>query len=55
MTAPLALVSVRASQGGGPIGTVFAGLSILCVPVLIAFLVFQRRLMEGIGYRGVSR
>jgi ABC-type glycerol-3-phosphate transport system permease component len=33
MTAPLALVSVQAQQGGGPIGAVFAGLSILCVPV----------------------
>jgi multiple sugar transport system permease protein len=55
MTAPLALVAVQAQQGGGQIGAVFAGLSILCVPVLIAFIIFQRRLMEGIGYRGISR
>jgi multiple sugar transport system permease protein len=55
MTAPLALVTLQSQQGGGPIGAVFAGLSILCVPVVIAFLFFQRRLMEGIGYRGVSR
>ncbi len=55
MTAPLALVSVQAQQGGRPIGAVFAGLSIPCVPVLIAFIIFQRRLMEGIGYRGISR
>ena len=55
MTAPLALVSVQAQQGGGPIGAVFAGLSILCVPVVIAFVIFQRRLMEGFGYRGISR
>jgi len=55
MTAPLGLVSLEAMQGGGPIGAIFAGLSILCVPVVIAFVVFQRQLMEGIGYRGVSR
>jgi multiple sugar transport system permease protein len=55
MTAPLGLVSLQAQQGGGPIGAVFAGLSILCVPVVIAFIIFQRRLMEGIGYRGISR
>jgi ABC-type glycerol-3-phosphate transport system permease component len=55
MTAPLGLVNLESMQGGGPIGAVFAGLSILCVPVVIAFVVFQRRLMEGIGYRGVAR
>ena len=55
MTAPLGLVSLQAQQGGGPIGAVFAGLSILCVPVVILFIIFQRRLMEGIGYRGISR
>jgi multiple sugar transport system permease protein len=55
MTAPLGLVSLAAQLGGGPIGAIFAGLSILCVPVVIAFLFFQRRLMEGIGYRGVAR
>lgn len=55
MTAPLGLVSLQAEQGGGPIGAIFAGLSILCVPVVVAFLLFQRQLMEGIGYRGISR
>ena len=55
MTAPLALYSLEATQGGGPIGAIFAGLAILCVPVVIGFIFFQRRLMEGIGYRGISR
>jgi ABC-type glycerol-3-phosphate transport system permease component len=54
-TAPLALYTLQASQGGGPIGAVFAGLSVLCVPMVIGFIVFQRRLMAGIGYRGFSR
>jgi len=55
MTAPLALYSLEAVQGGGPIGAIFAGLAVLCVPVVIAFIFLQRRLMEGIGYQGISR
>lgn len=55
MTAPLALYNLESVTGGGPVGAVFAGLSILCVPCVVAFIFLQRRLMEGIGYRGVSR
>lgn len=55
MTAPLALYNLESVTGGGPIGAVFAGLTLLCVPCLIAFAFLQRQLMEGIGYRGVSR
>jgi multiple sugar transport system permease protein len=55
MTAPLALYNLQSVQGGGPIGAVFAGLSILSVPAIIAFIFLQRRLMEGIGYAGISR
>lgn len=55
MTAPLALYNLEAVAGGGQVGAIFAGLSVLCVPCVIGFIVLQRRLMEGIGYRGVSR
>ncbi|MBV9450391.1 MAG: carbohydrate ABC transporter permease [Streptosporangiaceae bacterium] len=55
MTAPLALYNLESVSGGGPIGAVFAGLSLLCIPCVIAFVFLQRRLMEGIGYRGISR
>ncbi|HEU5419698.1 MAG TPA: carbohydrate ABC transporter permease [Streptosporangiaceae bacterium] len=55
MPAPLALYNLEAVAGGGPIGAIFAGLSVLCVPCVIGFIILQRRLMEGIGYRGVSR
>jgi multiple sugar transport system permease protein len=55
MTAPLALYNLESVAGGGPVGAIFAGLSVLCVPCVIAFIFLQRRLMEGIGYRGVSR
>ena len=55
MTAPLALYYQETSLGGGEIGAIFAGVSILAVPAVIAFILLQRQLMEGIGYRGVSR
>jgi multiple sugar transport system permease protein len=55
MTAPLALYNLESVSGGGPVGAIFAGLSLLCVPCVIVFIFLQRRLMEGIGYRGVSR
>ncbi len=55
MTAPLALYNLEASAGGGQVGAIFAGLSVLCVPCVIGFIFLQRRLMEGIGYRGISR
>ena len=55
MTAPLALYNLESVGGGGPIGAVFAGLSVLCVPCVIGFIFLQRRLMEGIGFRGISR
>jgi multiple sugar transport system permease protein len=55
MTAPLALYNLESVAGGGPLGAVFAGLAVLCVPCIIAFIFLQRRLMEGIGYRGISR
>jgi ABC-type glycerol-3-phosphate transport system permease component len=55
MTAPLALYNLESVTGGGPVGAVFAGLSLLCLPCVVAFVFLQRRLMEGIGYRGISR
>ncbi len=55
MTAPLALYYQESSLGGGQIGAIFAGVSLLAVPAVIAFILLQRRLMEGIGFRGVSR
>ena len=54
MTAPLALYNLQ-QMSGGDVGAVFAGLTVLSLPVLAAFLFMQRRLMEGIGYSGISR
>ena len=55
MTAPLALYYQESALGGGEIGAIFAGVSLLAVPIVIAFIFLQRRLVEGIGYRGISR
>jgi multiple sugar transport system permease protein len=55
MTAPLALFYQESALGGGEIGAIFAGMALLCVPAVIAFIFLQRRLMEGIGYRGIAR
>ena len=55
MTAPLALYNVENAGGGGFVGAVFAGLTILCLPCVLIFILLQRRLMAGIGYRGISR
>jgi multiple sugar transport system permease protein len=55
MTAPLALYNVENSGGGGLVGGVFAGLTILCLPCVLIFVLLQRRLMAGIGYRGINR
>jgi multiple sugar transport system permease protein len=55
MTAPLALYNYENTAGGGILGAVFAGLALLAVPPVIGFVFLQRRLMEGIGYRGISR
>lgn len=55
MVAPLALVSFSDANGGGALGPVFAGVSIMLVPILIGFVFLQRRLTEGVGFAGVSR
>jgi len=55
MVAPLALVSFSDANGSGALGPVFAGVSIMLVPILIGFIFLQRRLTEGVGFAGVSR
>ena len=55
MVAPLALVSFSDANGGGALGPVFAGVSLMLAPILIAFVFLQRRLTEGVGFAGISR
>jgi multiple sugar transport system permease protein len=55
MVAALGLVTLQNSFLGGPVAGVFAGLSVLAIPVVVLFVLLQRQLMEGFGYAGVSR
>jgi multiple sugar transport system permease protein len=55
MVAPLALVSFSNANGAGALGPVFAGVSVLLVPVLLGFIFLQRRLTESVGFAGISR
>lgn len=55
MPAALGLVTLQNSFLGGPVAGVFAGLSVLAIPIVILFVFVQRQLTEGFGYAGVSR
>lgn len=53
MTLPIGLVSLSAGQGGGPAAVVFAGITLVVVPILIVFLVFQRAFVESVASVGI--
>lgn len=53
MTLPLGLVTLSANQGGGPATVVFAGITLVVLPVLVIFLVFQRAFVESIASSGI--
>jgi multiple sugar transport system permease protein len=55
MTAALGLVSLQNTYASAPVAPVFAGLSVLSVPVVIFFALFQRQLRAGISYAGIVR
>ncbi len=51
MTLPVGLVGLRALFGGSPT-TIFAGISMVLLPVLVIYLLAQRRLTESIALTG---
>ncbi len=51
-TLPVGLVELQGQFGGTP-STIFAGISLVLVPVLIVFLAAQRRLTESIALTGM--
>ena len=55
MVAPLGLVTLQNAYLSGPVGAIFAGLSILVIPVVVFFIFVQRQLMEGLGFAGIAR
>jgi ABC-type glycerol-3-phosphate transport system permease component len=53
MTLPIGLVSLSAGQGGGPAVVVFAGITIVVLPILVVFLIFQRAFVESVASVGI--
>lgn len=53
MTLPLGLVTLQAGQGGGPAVVVFAAVTMVVIPVLVLFLVFQRSFVSSIASSGI--
>lgn len=53
MTLPIGLVSLSAGQGGGPAAVVFAGITLVVLPMLIVFVVFQRAFVESVASVGI--
>lgn len=55
MPAALGLVSLQNTYASAPVAPVFAGLTVLTVPVVIFFAIFQKQLTAGLSYAGISR
>lgn len=55
MTIPVGLVSLQAQIGGGPGVAVFAGITMVVLPLLVIFVFAQRWLTRGIALTGISR
>ena len=53
MTLPIGLVTLQSGQGGGPAVVVFAAITLVVLPVLILFLVFQRNFVASIAASGI--
>jgi multiple sugar transport system permease protein len=53
MTLPIGLVSLSAGQGGGPAVVVFAGITMVVLPILVVFLMFQRAFVESVASVGI--
>ncbi len=53
MTLPIGLVSLSAGQGGGPAVVVFAGITLVVLPMLIVFVAFQRAFVESVASVGI--
>lgn len=53
MTLPLGLVTLQDAQAGAAPATVFAAITMIVLPVLLVFLVFQRQFVASIATAGV--
>jgi multiple sugar transport system permease protein len=55
LTIPVGLTSLQNQFGSSPATVVFAGITIIVIPLLILFLFTQRKLSEGVSLQGVSK
>jgi multiple sugar transport system permease protein len=55
LTIPVGLTSLQNQFGSSPTTVVFAGITIIVIPLLILFLFTQRKLSEGVSLQGVSK
>jgi multiple sugar transport system permease protein len=54
-TAPVGLVTMQSNLAGSPAGSVFAGITLLTLPIVVVFAVLQRQLTRTLSYAGVQR
>lgn len=54
MTLPLGLVTLQSGFGSAPAVVVFAAITLVVVPVLVLFLVFQRNFVSSIASTGIK-
>jgi len=55
LTLPVGIYMLGGGAVGAPPSTIFAAVSMIVVPLLVVFLVAQRRLTEGIAFVGTDR
>ncbi|WP_166350181.1 carbohydrate ABC transporter permease [Phytoactinopolyspora limicola] len=53
MTLPLGLVTLQAGHGGAPAAVVFAAITMVVVPMLVLFIVFQRNFVASVATAGM--
>ncbi|GAA2074977.1 carbohydrate ABC transporter permease [Pseudolysinimonas kribbensis] len=53
MTLPIGLVSLQGGAAPGPVVVVFAAVTLVVVPVLVLFLVFQRQFVASVAASGI--
>ncbi len=53
-TLPVALALYSVGQNSTQYGLLLAGATVVLVPILVVFLVFQRRFIEGIATTGIK-
>jgi len=55
MTPPLGIMTFRNDEAGNEYGAIMAAAVVICLPLIMAFLLAQRRFIEGITFTGLKR